>query len=63
LNKATEITGVSHAGRPLSYTKLAVAAKLLAYTMFGMTPYEEWEYDAKTMRQRVCAGIMRELGV
>ncbi|MDR0221536.1 MAG: TetR/AcrR family transcriptional regulator [Lachnospiraceae bacterium] len=62
LGKAAEITGHSHAGRPLSYTKLSVAAKLLAYTMFGMTPYEDWEYDAKAMRQQVCAGIMRELG-
>lgn len=54
--------GYQAENKPLSYVKLNIAAKLLAYTMFSMMPDTERDCDKVSMRRMVCAGIIEELG-
>jgi AcrR family transcriptional regulator len=56
-----EKEGFKNNGFPAEYIKLNVAAKLLAYTMFGMMPNEERDCDTESMHKLVCEGILKEL--
>jgi hypothetical protein len=47
---------------PTAYTKLNVAAKLLAYTMFSLSPKEQWDCGPEVMYRLVRDSICDELG-
>jgi len=52
--------GYEISNKPVSYLKLNVAAKLLAYTMYSLMPAYEMDCDTETMRRLVCEGIIKE---
>lgn len=47
---------------PTAYTKLNVAAKMLTYTMYSLSPKEQWDCEPEVMYRLVCDSICDELG-